>query len=131
MKLTGIIVLLIALSACTQQKLTHSECVVAHESGFVDTTGNRQHITVAENGSPCVIVVTSGRGRIGLGGQIGTPPAHGTASVNDETEATLISYTPARDYVGEDSFEVIFGPDFNETVLVQVVPITTSPTSPR
>jgi hypothetical protein len=114
--------LLITLSGCAKQKLTQSECLVAHESGFVDTTGNQQHITVAENGSPCVIGMTL-RGRIAPGGQIGTPPVHGTDSIRDLATATLISYTPARDYVGDDRFEVVFSRDFNTTVLVQVVPL--------
>jgi hypothetical protein len=114
--------LLIILSACAKQELTKSECVVAHESGFVDTTGNQQRITVAKNGSPCVIEMTL-RGQIGPGGQIGTPPVHGTASIRDLATATLISYTPARDYVGDDRFEVVFSRDFSTTVLVQVVPL--------
>ena len=122
--------LLIALSACAKQKLTQQECIVAHESGFIDTTGNQQRITVAQNGRPCVIEMTM-RGQIGPGGEIGTPPKHGTASIRDLATATLISYSPAQDYLGSDRFEVVFGPQFNMTVLVQVVPIESGSTGPR
>jgi hypothetical protein len=59
------------------------------------------------------------------------PPAHGTAAVRKTAEATVTSYTPASDYVGDDRFKVAFGPDFEMTVLVQVVPITTGPATSR
>ena len=61
--------------------------------------------------------------RLNWENQIGTPRVHGTASIRDLATATLISYTPARDYVGDDRFEVVFSRDFSTTVLVQVVPL--------
>src|SRR5215472_11907650 len=122
MKFDGLICLaLVALAACTPQKLTATACIVAHESGFAGTTGNQEHITVAQNGHPCVIDMTSGRQGPGFGGEIVKQPAHGTAAIRATAYATLISYVPDRDYVGPDSFEVAFGPDFNVTVLVTVV----------
>jgi len=45
------------------------------------------------------------------------------ASVRVTAEATLVSYTPARDYIGPDEFTVNFGPNFDLKVFVQVVPI--------
>jgi hypothetical protein len=134
MKLIGVVALLISLSACAQQKLTQSQCVVGHGSGFVGTTGNQERITVAENGSPCAIDMTGerrGSGQFGLGGQIETPPAHGTASVHSTAYATQIVYAPAPNFVGNDSFVVTFGSDFNATVLVQVVPVANNATGPR
>jgi Bacterial Ig domain len=116
MNLIGVVALLISLSACAQQKLTQSQCVVGHGSGFVGTTGNQELITVAENGSPCAIDVTGERrgwGQFGLGGQIETPPAHGAASVHSTAYVAQIVYTPAPNFVGNDSFVVAFGPDFN------------------
>ena len=53
MKSNGLIYLpLVVLAGCTTQKLTETTCIVAHESGFAGTTGNREHITVAQNGKP-------------------------------------------------------------------------------
>jgi hypothetical protein len=128
MKLIGIVALvLIVLSACAQQELTQNPCVVTHGSGFVGTTGNRERITVAENGSPCAMEVAGNArrlgGQFGLGGQIETPPMHGTASVRETPYASEILYTPAPNFVGDDRFEVTFGPDFNATVFVHVVPV--------
>jgi hypothetical protein len=134
MKLIGVAACLITLSACAQQKLTQSQCVIGHGSGFVGTTGNEERITVAENGSPCSIDLTGERrgwGQFGLGGQIETPPAHGMASVHSTAYATQIIYTPAPNFVGNDSFVVAFGPEFNATVLVQVVPVANNATGPR
>jgi hypothetical protein len=134
MKLVGVVGPLIALAACTQQKLTQSQCVVGYASGFVGTTGNEEHITVAENGSPCVIDVARqnrGSGSSGLGGQIKIPPAHGTASIRDTGYVTQIVYAPAPNFVGSDKFMVVFGPDFNATVFVDVVPVTNTSTAPR
>ncbi len=133
MRLTAAVILTLILSACAQQQLTPSQCVVGHGSGFVGTTGNQEHITVAENGSPCGLEPVGehrGWGQFGLGGQIGRPPAHGTVSVRETTYATQISYTPAANFVGEDSFVVSLGPDSDVTVLVRVVPVMkTSATS--
>jgi hypothetical protein len=123
MKLIRLISLaLTALSGCTSQQPTQGACVVAHESGFVGAEHGQVQITVGQNGSPCVTAASIGRGSMGQG-EIATPPAHGSAAVNTTAEATLISYTPARGYVGPDQFEVAFGPDFTMTVLVQVVPV--------
>lgn len=113
----------IALSACASQQLTQDKCVIQHTSGFVGTTGNQQRITVAQNGNACVIGITIGRGQMGVGGALTTPPAHGTASVQPTSSVTLISYTPAPDYVGDDRFEVTFSPQTNLTVLAEVVPL--------
>jgi hypothetical protein len=55
-------------------------------------------------------------------GEVVAQPAHGIAAVRTTEEATEIVYTSARDYVGADSFDVAFGPNFTMTVLVQVVP---------
>jgi hypothetical protein len=63
-------------------------------------------------------------------GATATPPTHGIATVRTTTEATLISYTPARGYVGADGFEVAFGPNFSVTVSVQVVPVATGSAKP-
>jgi hypothetical protein len=129
MRLIGVAVLPIVLCACAQQHLTQSQCVVGHGSGFVGTTGNQEHITVAENGSPCGIAVAAehrGWGQFGLGGQIETLPAHGTASIRNTAYATEIVYTPAANFVGDDKFVVALGPDSNVTILVQVVPVTGS-----
>ena len=115
---------LVVLAGCTTQKLTATTCIVAHESGFAGTTGNQEHITVAQNGSPCVIDMTSGRQGPGFGGEIAKQPQHGTAAIRATAYATLISYVPNRDYIGPDSFELAFGPDFNVTVLVTVAELT-------
>jgi hypothetical protein len=124
---TCMALLLMILSACAQQALTQNHCVVAHGSGFVGTTGNQEHITVAENGSPCAIEVAGNArrlgGQYGLGGQIETPPMHGTASVRDMAYASEILYTPEPNFVGDDRFLITFGPDFNATIFVQVVPV--------
>ncbi len=116
---------LVVLSACSNPQPTRDACVVAHVSGFVGAGGGQEHITVAQNGNPCVIDASIRRGAMGQG-EITAPPAHGTATVQVTAEATQVSYTPERSYVGADQFEVAFGPNFTMTVLVQVVPIATS-----
>ena len=121
---------LIALSACTRQVLTRNDCVVATESGFIGTGGGQTNITVARNGAPCEIASSIRGGPMGEG-EIAVPPAHGTATVRKTAEATVTSYTPASDYVGDDRFQVAFGPNFEMTILVQVVPITTGPATSR
>ena len=121
---------LIALSAYVNQKLTQRSCVVAHEPGFVGAGGAEVRITVAENGSHCVIAVAIKRSSMGQG-EITTPPSHGTATPRTTAETTLISYKPAREYVGEDRFAVAFAPNFNVTVFVQIVPVTTGPAATR
>ncbi len=112
-----------SLLACSGQNLTRTACVVAHESGFVGAGGGTERITVAQNGSPCVIATSIRGGSMGPG-TITVQPAHGTASVRVDAEATLITYTPAPDYVGADRFAVNFGPNFDLQVLAQIVPLT-------
>jgi hypothetical protein len=132
MKLIGVIsAALIGLCACSSQQPTQNACVVAHGSGFVGAGTGQEHIIVAQNGSPCVITVTIGRGPRGQG-EVVTLPTHGTATVRfTTTDETLISYTPTHGYAGADRFEVAFGPNFIATVLVQVVPAATGSGAPR
>ena len=116
---------LLALTACgAQQQPTQDACVVAPVSGFVGAGKAEEHITVAQNGSPCVISASINDRTMG-DGTIATPPAHGTATVRRAAEATQITYTPQSSYLGADSFEVALGPNFTITVQVQVVPIAT------
>src|SRR5215468_2607768 len=130
MKPLSMVALLITLSACASQKLTQTQCVVERISGF-ETTGNREHLTVAKNGSPCVLHLTTSQ--LGLRGRLVTWPAHGIGYLQDtglqpdgSGYVTQIVYTPEHDFVGSDQFEVTFGADFNLTVLVQVVPLPNS-----
>ena len=58
---------------------------------------------------------------------VGANCEHPTGTV----EATLISFTPTPGYVGEDRFEVAFGPNFKVTVHVEVVAAGTGPTTTR
>ena len=114
---------LLALSACrTQQQPTQDACVVAPVSGFVGAGRAEEHITVAQNGSPCMISASIDDRTMGVG-TIATPPAHGTATVRRTAEVTQITYTPQGSYLGPDSFAVALGPNFTITVQVQVVPI--------
>jgi hypothetical protein len=118
---------LLVLLACTaQQQPTPSTCVVAHDSGFVGAGGGQEHITVSQNGQPCVMAMDVGRGAI-AGGAIAMPATHGVASVRLSNDTSVISYIPAHDYVGSDRFVVDFGPNFRETVDVQVVPSAAKP----
>jgi hypothetical protein len=64
--------------------------------------------------------MTAGRQGPGFGGEIAKQPQHGTAAIRATAYATLISYVPNHDYVGPDSFELSFGPDFNATIVVTV-----------
>jgi hypothetical protein len=114
-------VALTALSGCVSQQPTQSACVVARESGFVGAEKGQERITVAQNGNPCTIAARIRHGSMGEG-EVVAQPAHGIAAVRTTEEATEIVYTPARDYVGADSFDVAFGPSFTMTVLVQVAP---------
>ncbi len=52
------------------------------------------------------------------------PPALGLviATENNRPEATVVSYTPAHDYVGTDRFVVDYWPNFIETVDIEVMP---------
>jgi hypothetical protein len=115
---------LIALSACSSPQPTQDACVVATVSGFVGAGRAEEHITVAQNGSPCMIFASIAEHAMGEG-TIATPPAHGTATVQLTAEATQITYTPERSYVGSDRFEVALGPNYTISVLVNVVPIAT------
>ena len=120
---------LISLSACANQQPTENACVVAHSSGFVGAERGQEQLTVAQNGAPCVFAATIRRETMGQG-EVVTAPAHGTAAVRATTEATLISYTPARGYVGADRFDVGIGPNIVVTVLVQVVPAVAGSVKP-
>jgi hypothetical protein len=118
---------LLALSACsTQQQPTQTACVVAPVSGFVGADRAQERITVAQNGSPCMISASIDDRTMGAG-TVATPPAHGTATVRRAAEATQITYTPQGSYLGTDSFEVALGPNFTISVQVQVVPIAAKP----
>ena len=73
---------LIALSACSSPQPTQDACVVATVSGFVGAGRAEEHITVAQNGSPCMIFASIAEHAMGEG-TIATPPgswhSHGTA----------------------------------------------------
>lgn len=99
--------------------------MVAHTTGFVGAGSGEARITVAQNGSPCVISAVIRSGPMGQG-EVVSPPAHGTAAVRLAETATQVAYTPERSYVGPDRFQVAFGPNFTMTVLVDVVPVATS-----
>ena len=116
---------LLVLSACSSRQPTQDACVVAQVSGYIGAGKAQEHITVARDGSPCVISASILSGPMG-NAQITVPPAHGTATTGRTAEATQVSYTPEHSYVGADRFEVAFGPDFTMTVLVDVVPVATS-----
>jgi hypothetical protein len=122
---TLIAMALLALSACgAEQQPTQTACVVAPVSGFVGAGRAEEHITVAQNGSPCVISASIDDRTMGAG-TIATPPAHGTATVRRAADATQITYTTQGSYLGADSFEVALGPNFAISVQVQVVSIAT------
>jgi hypothetical protein len=115
-------VVCIVLSGCAQQqKLSQHSCIIGRASGFAGTNGNREQITVARNGDPCVMDMSMGRNEGGIRGEIVEPPTHGTASVQTTPYGAQLVYAPAPDYAGDDMFETAFGPDFNVTVLVRVV----------
>ncbi len=114
---------LLVLSACAPQQPTHNACVVSRESGFMGAGAPEEHIRVLQNAAPCEMATYVGRGMV-QAGRISAPPAHGTATTRLSEGATVIAYTPARDYVGEDRFTVDMGPNFSETIVVQVMPAT-------
>lgn len=97
--------------------------MVAHVSGFIGAGSAQEHLTVAKNGAPCEMYLSIRNGSIG-GGTVTMPPTHGAATVRVAAEATVVSYTPARDYTGPDRFEVAFGPEFNLAVAVDIVPLS-------
>jgi len=117
---------LLILTACAEKPPTPSTCVVPHASGFIGTGSRQEQMTIMQNGKPCEMFIMNSKGAMG-GGRIATPATHGAASLRFVYEATIISYTPAHDYVGSDRFTVAFGSDFIETVDVDVVPSSTKP----
>ena len=129
MRHVGLVTLtLAALAGCAeQQKLTQNTCVVEHGSGFADTSGNVERMTMARNASPCVMYLSMGRDRGALNGEIVTLPQHGTATVQPTPYGSQMTYTPAHDYVGRDMFRTAFGPNFDVTVQVSVVPLAGAP----
>ena len=116
----GVYVASVTLSACAPHVLTQKACLVGDVSGFIGAGSAQGHITVAQNGAPCELFLSNRGGSMG-DGTVATPPANGIATVRVTAEATVISYTPAREYIGPDRFDVAFGPNFNMTVAVDVV----------
>jgi hypothetical protein len=117
---------LFILTACEKHAPTPDTCIVPHESGFV-TAGNRQErMTMMQNGKPCETFLMNNKGGIGVG-KIVAPATHGVASLRFVYEATVLSYTPAHDFVGNDRFTVAIGSDFTETVDVAIVPSSSKP----
>jgi hypothetical protein len=83
-------------------------------------------MTMMQNGKPCEMFIMNNKGAVGVGKFV-IPATHGVATLRVVYEATIISYTPAHDYVGSDRFTVAFGSDFTETLEVEVVPSTAKP----
>ena len=79
-----------------------------------------------QNGKPCEMFIMNNKGAVGVG-KIVTPATHGVASLRFVYEATILSYTPAHDFVGSDRFTVALGSDFLETMDVEIVPSSTKP----
>jgi hypothetical protein len=117
---------LFILTACAKPPPTPDTCVVPHQSGFIGTGSGQDRMTMMQNGKPCEMFIMNNKGAVG-GGKIVTPATHGTASLRVVYEATILSYSPAHDFVGSDQFAVAFGSDFTETVDVQVVPSSAKP----
>jgi len=117
---------LLILTACADKPPTPTTCVVPHESGFIGAGSRQEQMTMMQNGKPCEMFIMNSKGAIG-GGRIAASATHGAASLRFVYEATILSYTPAHDYVGSDRFAVAFGSDFIETVEVEVVPSPTKP----
>ena len=118
---------LFILAACAgRQQLTPSNCIAPPQSGFIGARNGEERMTVVQNGKACETFIMNNKGAVGVG-KIVTPATHGAASLRFVYEATYISYTPARDYVGGDRFVVAFGPDSIETVEVEIVPSPTKP----
>jgi hypothetical protein len=109
------------LTACAKKPPTPDTCVVPYESAFISAGSRQDRMTMMQNGKPCEMYIMNNKGAIG-GGKIVTPATHGVATLRFIYEATVISYTPAHDFVGSDRLTVAFGPDFIETVEVEVVP---------
>lgn len=111
---------------CSHQELTQNSCVVHPASSFAGAGRSSGDITVARNGSTCDMAFVLNN-RTGSGfvsdPQLITGPAHGSASVRMSNGAAVMTYTPARDYVGPDRFVVSFGPSYTLSVSVAVVPL--------
>lgn len=125
-ELTASILLTTLCCGCYQQQLTQSSCVVQMSSTFVGSGSSNGQITVARNGAPCgmafVLNSRSGGGFVSSP-QLITQPAHGEASARMSEGTALLSYTPNRDYVGPDRFQVALSSDYTLTVDVDVVPL--------
>jgi hypothetical protein len=125
-KLVTAIVAPFILAACVKQPPTPDTCVVPHQSGFIGTGNRQERMTMMQNGKPCEMFIMNNKGAIGVG-KIATPATHGVASLRFVYEATVLSYTPAHDFVGSDQFTVAIGSDFSETLEVDIVPSSTKP----
>jgi hypothetical protein len=121
-----VVALLFILTACAKQQPTPDTCLVPHQSGFIGAGNRQERMTMMQNGKPCEMFIMNSKGAVGVG-KIVTPATHGVATLRVVYEATILSYTPAHDFVGGDQFAVAFGSDFIETVDVQVVASTAKP----
>jgi hypothetical protein len=119
-------VALFILTACVKQPPTPDTCVAPHESGFIGAGNRQDRMIMMQNGKPCETFIMNNKGALGVG-RIVTPAIHGVASLRFVYEATVLSYTPAHDFVGNDQFTVAIGSDFIETVEVQIVPSSAKP----
>jgi hypothetical protein len=117
---------LFILTACVKQPPTPDTCVVPHASGFIGAGNRQERMTMMQNGKPCEMFIMNTKGAVGVG-KIVTPASHGVAGLRFVYEATVLSYTPAHDFVGSDQFTVAIGSDFIETVEVGIVPSSTKP----
>jgi hypothetical protein len=117
---------LFILTACAKPPPTPDTCVVPHQSGFIGAGNRQERMTMMQNGKPCEMFIMNNKGAIGVG-KIATPATHGVASLRFVYEATVLSYTPAHDFVGSDQFTVAIGSDFSETLEVDIVPSSTKP----
>jgi hypothetical protein len=117
---------LFILTACAKPPPTPDTCVVPHQSGFIGADNRQERMTMMQNGKPCEMFIMNNKGAVGVG-KIVIPATHGVATLRVVYEATILSYTPAHDYVGSDRFTVAFGSDFTETLEVEVVPSTAKP----
>jgi len=120
------LILILLCFGCSHQELTQNSCVVHPASSFAGAGGSHGDITVAQNGAPCgMALVLNSRTDTGFVSdpQLITRPQHGSASVRMSNGAAMMVYTPDHDYVGTDRFVVSFGPSYNLSVDVAVVPL--------
>jgi hypothetical protein len=117
---------LFILTACVKQPPTPDTCVVPQESGFIGAGNKQDRMTMMQNGKPCEMFIMNNKGAVGVG-KIVAPATHGVASLRFVYEATVLSYTPAHDFVGSDRFTVAFGSNVVETVEIQIVPSSAKP----